>query len=81
MGALHLAFLVVSAVLGLGLVSRALAALNGAPVRGTRAWGILFVLVLFQLTTTLRPLVGAWDGLFTHERMFFLEHGSRALAG
>jgi hypothetical protein len=80
MGTLHLAFLVVSCVFGLGLVRRALGALNGAPVRGMGLWSVLFVLVVFQMTTTLRPLLGEFDGPYVHDRLFFLTHWLSSLA-
>lgn len=79
MGALHLMVLVLSSAFGLGLIGRALTAMNHAPVRGTRLWSVLFVLVLFQMTTTLRPLVGASDGHVFGERLFFLTHWFRSL--
>lgn len=79
MGALHLVVLVISSVFGLGLIGRALAAMNRAPVRGTRLWNVLFVLVLFQMTTTLRPLVGEAEDHLLGERLFFLTHWFRSL--
>lgn len=74
MGTLHLAFLGISVAFGVGLVRRALSALNGAPVRGVGLWSVLFVLVLLQMTTTLRPLVGPFDGTIVGERTFFVAH-------
>ncbi|MDQ3037937.1 MAG: hypothetical protein M3Y87_36415 [Myxococcota bacterium] len=74
MGALHLMFLLISCVFGLGLVQRSLAAMNRAPVRGTGMWSVLFVLVLLQMTTTLRPLVGSYGGALVEGRLFFLTH-------
>ncbi|MDQ3035983.1 MAG: hypothetical protein M3Y87_26500 [Myxococcota bacterium] len=74
MGALHLTFLLISSVFAIGLLSRALAAMNAAPVRGTTMWGVLFVLVMCQVTTTLRPLVGPFDGTLFHDRLFFLAY-------
>jgi len=73
MGGVHLAFLVISCMLGLGLVNRALTAMNRNPVR-TRLWSPLFLLVVLQMTTTLRPLVGPADDTFLHSRSFFLSH-------
>jgi hypothetical protein len=72
-GGVHIVFLVISCVLGLGLVGRVLSAMNQAPVR-TRLWSPLFVLVVLQMTTTLRPLVGPADGAFLHARSFFVAH-------
>lgn len=77
MGALHVLALVVSAVVGMRLISRVMRALNGHAIAGVRAWGLMFVLVMLQMTTTLRPLVGEFDGLWAGERMFFLEHWAR----
>lgn len=74
MGALHLAFLALSCAFGLGLVNRALSAMNKKPIPGLGLWHLLFVLVLLQMTTTLRPLVGPYDGVLFHDRMFFLAH-------
>lgn len=74
MGALHLAFLSVSCALGLGLVQRTLAAMNSAPIRGLRLWGMLFVLVVLQMSTTLRPLLGEAKGFGLQDRLFFFAH-------
>ena len=79
MGALHLAFLGVSCSFGLGLVNRTLSAMNRRPIPGLGLWRVLFVLVLLQMTTTLRPLVGPDDGMLFHDRMFFLAHWASSL--
>ena len=78
-GGLHLAFLVSSCFVGLRLVKRTLDAMNDAPLGGLRLWSALFVVVLFQMTTTLRPLVGPSEGITLKERLFFLEHWIRML--
>jgi len=78
-GGLHLVFLTLSALLGLGLVFRALTALNVAPVRGLKLWGTLFVVVLFQMTTALRPILGSAEGFALQEKLFFLTHWLREL--
>jgi hypothetical protein len=73
MGAVHLVFFLLSVVFGVGLMSRALSAMNGARVK-THLWGVLFVVVVLQMTTTLRPLVGPDDGVLLHGRSFFVAH-------
>ncbi len=78
MGALHVIALIVSASVGVRLMSKVMRALNGRAIAGVRAWGLMFVVVMLQMTTTLRPLVGEFDGLWHTERMFFLEHWARA---
>lgn len=74
LGTLNIAFLFISACFGLRLVHRALASVGLGNGGGLVIWSILFVLVLFQMTTTLRPLVGPFDGHWFQPRMFFLEH-------
>jgi len=39
-----------------------------------RVWIGIFLLVTLQMSTTLRPLIGSSDHLFTTEKRFFLEH-------
>jgi hypothetical protein len=73
-GTLYLCVFLISAGLGLGLVRRAMATSAGMRVRGLGAWSFLFVLVALQLATTMRPLVGSFDGFWLHERTFFLAH-------
>ncbi|MFO0685816.1 MAG: hypothetical protein U0234_27405 [Sandaracinus sp.] len=73
-GTLYLVVFLVAASLGLGLVRRALRAGSSAPLRGLGAWSFLFVMVALQLATTLRPLVGPFEGLWPEPRTFFLEH-------
>ena len=77
MGALHVVALVVSTAVGVRLMAKVMRALNGRTIAGVRAWGLMFVVVMLQMTTTLRPLVGEFDGLWHSERVFFLEHWTR----
>jgi hypothetical protein len=73
-GALYLVVFLVAALFGLGLVRRALAASAGGAVRGLGAWSVMFLVVGLQLATTLRPLVGPFDGLWPHDRTSFVTH-------
>ena len=73
MGFLYFSMLLVSAGFGLGLTRRVLAA-TGGPVSALRIWSVMFVLVMLQLTTNLRPLVGTYDGAHFAEKQFFLDH-------
>ena len=74
MGGMHIVFLLISSYFGLGLIKRALAAANGRPLKGTALWSLLFLLVVLQMTTTLRPLVGEFDGELFHDKQFFVAH-------
>jgi hypothetical protein len=73
-GTLYLVVFLIAAGFGLGLVRRALATSAGTAVRGLGAWSVMFVIVALQLATTLRPLVGPFDGFWLHDRTFFLAH-------
>jgi hypothetical protein len=81
MGGLHIAALLVSSWFGLGLVRRVLGVLGGRPVTGVRAWGMMFVLVVLQMTTTLRPLVGPYDGALLGDKLFFATHWADVMSG
>lgn len=74
MGALTLISWLIALLFGLRFLGTALRA-HQATQRGPLAiWGIIFLLVTLQLTTTLRPILGRSDRLLTHEKKFFLEH-------
>lgn len=73
MGFLYFVMLLVSAGFGLGLTRRVLAA-TGGPVSALRIWSVMFVVVMLQLATNLRPLVGEYDGARFAEKQFFLDH-------
>ena len=74
MGVLQLAFFGIAWYFGARLMHRCFAGSDGRAPTGLPLWSLLFVLVAMQMTTTLRPLVGPDDGLFLHERQFFLDH-------
>jgi hypothetical protein len=51
-----------------------LLALGGHRTGSLWIWQLLFTIVILQLTTTLRPIVGPFDGVAFHTKQFFLEH-------
>jgi hypothetical protein len=73
MGFLYFLMLLVSAGFGLGLTRRVLAA-TGGTVSALRIWSFMFVVVMLQLATNLRPLVGEYEGVRFGEKQFFLDH-------
>jgi hypothetical protein len=77
MAKVHVVFLLVSGIFAINLLQRVLSSMNGAPVKGLAVWGVLFLLVVLQMSTTLRPLVGSFDGHIFHERLFFLDYWTR----
>lgn len=73
-GALHLFFFLISAIFGLRLTRRALVARAGRPVPALALWSMIFVLVVVQMSTTLRPLAGPFEGFALAPKQSFLEH-------
>ena len=78
MGALYLAMYLVSSAFGLGLTRRLLAQ-DGLRVGNYRLWQIMFMVVVLQLSTTLRPIVGPFDGFAAREKLFFAVHWLQSL--
>jgi len=39
-----------------------------------RIWTVIFILVMIQMTTALRPLVGRSESFLPGEKKFFLDH-------
>jgi hypothetical protein len=81
MGGMHLVFWITGTVFGLRLLHTALAFLNGRRMAVLRLWGTIFALVVMQMCTTLRPLIGAYDGARLEGKQFFLAHWGDALKG
>jgi hypothetical protein len=78
MGFLHLAFWAVA----LGFAFRLLHAGFAGPGRqtaGINVWMVIFLLVMLQMTTALRPLVGRSDTLLPTQKRFFLGHWSECI--
>lgn len=73
MGGLHLVFWAVATYFGLRFLHSGLRHLRGRPA-ALRVWVAVFVLVMLQMTTALRPIVGKSDRLLTDEKKFFLKH-------
>jgi len=74
MGALHLLFCLVATLFGLRFLSSGFAHSRARSNAGLVTWAIMFVLVMLQMTTALRPIVGQGDTFFPEEKKFFLKH-------
>ena len=74
MGGLGLLFWCLACLFGLRLLIK-LAGNLGSRSRGALlAWGGIFLLVTFQMTSTLRPILGPSDTFFPKTKMGFLEN-------
>lgn len=73
MGALHLAFWIIATYFGLRFLCAGFAQLSGRS-GGLGVWITIFLLVMVQMTTALRPIVGTADTLLPTEKKFFVKH-------
>src|SRR2546421_7553887 len=74
MGTLHLIFWFISAFFGLRFLETAFSHSKARSNAGLNTWIIVFVLVVIQMTTALRPIVGKADTFLPKEKKFFLTH-------
>ncbi len=79
MGFLHIVFALIAVSFGLRLVRTGLASMGGAMPGNLRLWCLIFVFVLLQMTTALRPIVGTADTFLPAEKQFFLSHWLESL--
>ena len=74
MGALHLLFWFVATCFGLRLLHSGFSHSQARSAAGLATWIVIFVLVMLQMTTALRPLLGTAPTFFPKEKKFFLAH-------
>jgi hypothetical protein len=74
MGGLHLVFWVIGTCFALQLLEAAFTFLNRRRIGVLKIWSVIFVLVVVQMCTTLRPLVGNFQGYKLEGKQFFLAH-------
>jgi hypothetical protein len=79
MGGLGLVFWILSCAFGLRLLLN-LADRMGAHSKGALiAWGAIFMLVTFQMTSTLRPILGQSDTFLPETKMSFMEYWTNGI--
>lgn len=83
MGALHLVFWLVSTIFGLRFLNAAFSHSYAKSNAGLNTWIIIFVLVVLQMTTALRPIVGTAETFLPppEKKKFFLTHWFDCLDG
>ena len=80
-GTLHLLFWVIGIHFGLRLIA-AMGRFLGATSRGhLRIWSLIFILVCFQMTTTLRPIIARSKTFLPTEKKFFLTNWFETING
>ncbi len=79
MGALAIAFWLISAYFGFGVILKTAQHLGLEQRSHLIVWMGIFVLVVLQMTTSLRPIVGESEQFLSSEKKFFLTHWSEQL--
>jgi hypothetical protein len=74
MGALHLLFWLIATVFGLRFLQAGFSHSQPRSAAGLNTWTLIFILVMLQMTTALRPLVGKSPTFFPVEKKFFVTH-------
>ena len=72
-GALHLAFWFIATCFGLRFLSAAFAHYSQSG-DGLKVWIVIFLLVMLQMMTALRPIIGTTDTFLPAEKKFFVSH-------
>jgi len=81
MGILHLVFWGIGAWIGMELLASAHSFVNKRQMVFLKIWVVVFVTVVFQMTTTLRPLVGKFNGYSLEGKKFFVTHWIDSMEG
>jgi hypothetical protein len=79
MGTLHLIFWFIAALFGLRFLNNAFSHSQAKSNAGFNTWVVIFMLVVVQMTTALRPIVGTSDTFFPKEKKFFLSYWADSL--
>jgi hypothetical protein len=80
MGTLHLILWAIGISFGLRLIEAMGRLLSGSARSHMKLWGLIFVAVCLQMTTTLRPIVGTSKHFLPGEKKFFLAHWWESLS-
>jgi hypothetical protein len=74
MGVLHLVFWFIAIFFGLRFLEAGFSHTQARSSAGLNTWIIIFVLVVIQMTTALRPIIGKSNTFLPADKKFFLTH-------
>jgi len=74
MGFLHLCFLIIGLYFGLKILKNGFRLLSKEKISYINIWIFVFIMVVLQMTTTIRPILGTSETIFPTEKKFFLVH-------
>jgi hypothetical protein len=81
MGALHLLLWAIGIAFGLRLIGGICRLLSSSSQRHLKIWGVIFVVVCLQMTTTLRPIIAPSKTFFLTEKKFFIANWFESMSG
>ena len=81
MGTLHLLFWLIGIRFGLRLIDASGRFLGATSKGHLRIWSVIFILVCFQMTTTLRPIIAPSKTFLPTEKKFFLTNWFETING
>jgi hypothetical protein len=79
MGFLHFAFWIIASYFGLRFMNSGFRQLSASVGGGTKLWIVIFMLVVLQMSTALRPIIGRAPTFLPSEKKFFINHWSDQL--
>jgi hypothetical protein len=79
MGSLHLLFWFIATCFGLKFLYDGFGHSRPSSSAGLNTWMFIFILVVLQMTTALRPILGTAETVLPVERKFFLAHWMECL--
>jgi len=79
MGALHLVFWLVAAIFGVRFLCAGFRQLGVQSLGGVSVWVAILLVVMLQMMTALRPIVGKADTFWPPEKKFFVSHWMECL--
>ncbi len=79
MGVLHLLFWFIATYFGLRFLDRGFSHSQARSRAGLNTWILIFMLVVVQMTTALRPLIGTADTLLPKDKKFFVTYWGERL--
>jgi hypothetical protein len=74
MGVLHLFFWFIAVFFGLRFLAAGFSHSQARSSAGLNTWILVFVLVVLQMTTTLRPIIGQANTFLPKDKKFFIAH-------
>ncbi len=79
MGVLHLSFFAIATYFGVRFLNSGFRHFSVSFSGGIKLWAVIFMLVMLQMSTALRPIIDTAPTFFPSEKKFFLSHWSDCL--